>query len=338
MKRAWVAILLIAVMSACVDGASEAESSLVAEPAAAPETDVASDAPTPPAPPLPGAIIGTTSDPFVSYSCDTLTPVLERPIGAHPVTAALLAASPIGQLGVPLPAEIDRAIADAAAVPLDELSARDRILIQAVALGAARGDDRRAMTAKNLARRVALDASSLGELGSDPRSELEPWIGSAEGWLERRGPSCGPLGAHDGAYGGALAFRTIRSGDLRVLFAQVVALDRELVPHVTPVVGLVELRTGMRADSPACVLEASAGGLAALAFEELPASPFIRLEANQKVGCSGCHTGNGPYDLADLGREAGGAFRVERRLALLERARARVGELGALAHSRRASW
>jgi hypothetical protein len=60
--------------------------------------------------------------------------------------------------------------------------------------------------------------------------------------------------------------------------------------------------------------------------------------AHAAVGCSGCHTGNGPYDLADLGREAGGAFRVERRLALLERARARVGELGALAHSRRASW
>jgi hypothetical protein len=327
MTRAFrIVILLIAAFSACVEGPGEADSSLVTEPGSSPEPAVPTEAPALASAPA-GKVVGTRSEPFVPYSCDALAPPAVAPVAAHPVTAALLAASPVGQLGQPLSAEVDVALADAALVSLEALSTRDRILIQAVALRAAKGDGKRAHTAAALARRVALDAGTLRALGSDPRRELEPWIGSAESWVERRGPSCGPLGAHDGAYGGELAFRTIRSGSLRVLFAQVVALDSELAPHVTPVIGLIELRTGMHADSPACVLEAGAERLDMLAFDSLHASPFIRVEKDGKVGCTGCHTGAGPYDLADLGREEGGAFRMERRLALLERARARVGEL-----------
>lgn len=315
-------ILLIAGALGCAEAPRETDSSSVA----APEVVVPPSATSAP----PSRVIGTIREPFVPYSCDAVARPPSEPTVAHPLAERLLELLPLGQLQAPASPALERAIGDALLAPVDTFSVRDRILIQAVALRAARGGDGRARAASALAQRGALDPSTLEKLGSDPRAELEPWIGSADGWVERRGPSCGPLGTHDGAYEGALAFRTIRSGPLRVLFAQVVALDSELEPHVTPVIGLVELRTSMQAEAPACVLEASAEGLAALGFESLPMSPFIRKDGGAMVGCSGCHTGGGPYDLADLDHEEGGAFRIERRLALLERAKARAGELGLL--------
>jgi hypothetical protein len=202
--------------------------------------------------------------------------------------------------------------------------------MQAAAVRAARVGAPLAREAAAVVRRMALDASALRDLGADPSPDMEPLIGSSEGWVERRGPSCGPLGVHDGAFSGELAFRTVRSGRMRALFGQVVAFDTALAPHVTPFVAVVELRTDVGPGAPACVLERTGAALEAVPFEQLPESAFIQQTGEGRVGCARCHTGTGPYDLADLGREQGGGFRIERRIAQLERARERGEEIGAL--------
>ncbi len=272
-------------------------------------------------------IDGTTGR-AVRYSCEGLGPSATTPSEGHHVTRALLAASPMGTPGpTGSPSQLDAALEAAASVSVEQLTMRDRILIQAAALRVAKDDSQRAKLAASVVRRMALDGWTLENLGSDPRRELEPWLGSSESWRERRGPACGPVGAHDSAYNGELAFRTVRSGKLRAIFAQVVAFDTELRPHVTPVVGLVEMRNGMRADSPACVIEAAAGGLSPAAFDDLHRTPFVDPMPEGQVGCGSCHTGRGPNDLADLGREEGGAFRIDRRITLLARAEGRASEL-----------
>ena len=321
--RCWVAVLLL-LLSGCaappVDAETDAPDDAAEAPVPLPDAVGATNAP-------PGAIEGRATGP-IPYSCEPLGEMGAPAAPAHALTGALLVAAPIASFGrVSAPDRVASLLRDAEREPLEAFSSRDRILIQASALRVWRSERELASTAAAVVKRMALDARALAELGSDPRSELEPWLGSAEGWVERKGPSCGPLGAHDAAFAGALAFRTVRAGAKRVLFAQVVALDSDLRPHVTPVVGLIELRSGMQADAPACVLEATPAGLATVPFDALHASPFVIPEAGESVGCNNCHNGQGPGDLADLGREEGGAFRIERRLALLDHAEGRTKEL-----------
>jgi hypothetical protein len=297
--------------------------------------DVSSPVPSSAAPAAPaGAVIGTAG-PSVAYSCEALSSTVPLEVPAHPVVGQLLALAPLGSTTpTGAPDAITRALDALASTPLEDLSSRDRVLSQAALTRIAKRSDRLGREAARAAGRVALDAASLTALGSDPRPELERWLGPSEGWVERRGPSCGPLGAHDAVYAGDLAFRTVRSGALRVLFAQVVTFDTAWRPHVTPVVGLIELRTGMQADAPACVIEPTATGLHPVAFGDLHTSPFVQPTGTGQVGCGHCHGGQGPHDLSDLEREEGGAFRVERRIALLERATARGDELRALSAGR----
>ncbi len=277
-----------------------------------------------------GVVIGQVTGEAVPYGCDRTWrgDEVER---LHPVTAGLLAEVHLGDAAAPsasraLGAAIERALA----ADVAELPSRDRVLIQAAAARAARTPEHAARGAA-LVRHAALAPSALRRLGSDPSPDLSRFLGPSDAWVERRGPSCGPLGAHDSVYGGALAFRTLRSGARRALVGQIIAYDTSAEPHVTPHVALVELRDGMHADSPACVIEVGAGGLAPVAYEELRPTPFVRPASPGRVGCGSCHSGQGPYDLTDVRGEEALSFRIERRVAQLTHARERGADLFASA-------
>ena len=94
-----------------------------------------------------------------------------------------------------------------------------------------------------------------------------------------------------------VAFLPVLAGPRRALIAQLVAIDRDGEPHLTPVVGGLELRAGPAVDAPACVAEldlaaAACGAPAGLAPVDLahhPVTHFFTSPAPGRVGCPSCH-------------------------------------------------
>ncbi len=268
----------------------------------------------------PGFVTGLLQGNDVPYSCAGVSTPAAEPL--HAAVAALLTHVPLSTPDAPTATDGLRAAFEAAErAELAQLSLRDRVVLQALAVKLWRHRTPLARRARALAQRVALAPGQLRELGSDAHAELAPVLGETEGWVDRKGPSCGPIGIHDSAFGGQLSFRTLRAGQRRALAGQIVAFDTRGEPHVTPFLALVEMRNGMQADSPACVIEIGGEGLTRTPHSELVPSAFIRPAAAGTVGCGGCHTGRGSFDLSDVRGEDALSFRVERRVAVLELAR-----------------
>jgi hypothetical protein len=107
--------------------------------------------------------------------------------------------------------------------------------------------------------------------------------------------------------------------------SQLVALDTEGHPHVTPVVGQIELRRGLGPGAAACIIEISAealrdgdaGGLRPAELDELVQTPFVRHAGEAHLRCVGCHQGQGLGDFADVPADERALLRANRRSAAL---------------------
>lgn len=140
-------------------------------------------------------------------------------------------------------------------------------------------------------RAVAPAAGELATLGDGAHPAIAAVLGADITERATRGCTTGDL-AHVNAADGLLAFRPLRAGTTRALVAQLVAIDRDGAPHITPLVDEIELRVGDdTAASPACVVEAGDDGvLRTVAHAELHDHPFVT-RRGAGVGCVDCHAG-----------------------------------------------
>jgi hypothetical protein len=149
-----------------------------------------------------------------------------------------------------------------------------------------------------LVRKLALPADKLQALGDDPSGELELFLGPSPRWIYRK-TLLVPL-LHEQSVQLTRAFTPVHVGPVRAMFSQLVAIDTEFRPHLTGIVGQVELREGQGRLSPACVLELDldalkwgVAGLRPMAYDELTPSMFIQPEGHGEVGCACCHSYDG---------------------------------------------
>jgi hypothetical protein len=206
----------------------------------------------------------------------------------------------------------------------------ERILLQNTALSAALrlpADIPLTMAARAEVRRLALSAEALDALGDGPSRALERWLGPASALTDRKGAACGDgrLLLHDRYFNGTRAFRPVRVGGALVLYSQLVALDQEGRPHVTPVIGQMEIRRGVGPGAPVCIVEiapdalatGAPGGLRAVDLDDLVTTPFVRRHGEGGLGCVACHNGHGIGDFADVPSADAASLSSNRRAALL---------------------
>jgi hypothetical protein len=284
------------------------------------------------------------SAPGTPYDCRGIRPAKFRfPRPSDAVTTDLVAAVHPENPGALTPSRaLSATLARAEALDPAAVSTFDRIVIQNTALGAAlrlRDGGADVQAAVRVVRRFALPAAELEEMGTAPWTSLELWIGPRDTWIDRKGESCGDgrLLMHDNVFSGTRAFRPMRIGGRRALVSQLVAIDTEGNRHVTPAVGQIELRRGLRPGSAACVIEidaaalreGDAGGLRPLAFDELVETKFVHRAGEAHLGCISCHTGQGVGDFDDVPAAEADLLRSNRRAAALQRlARATAPLLG----------
>lgn len=156
-----------------------------------------------------------------------------------------------------------------------------------------------------LIKRIAPTAGELERLGSGAKPAVTAVLGPRELIIERATQSCGSGNSiHAAVFGGLLAFRPLRVGATRALVAQLVAIDRDGKPHVTPLVDAVEMRLGNDVSAPACVVEAGDDGVLRVAsHHELVDKPPFVVRNHEGVGCVNCHS----TDNAMLARDITGA-------------------------------
>ncbi len=212
----------------------------------------------------------------------------------------------------------ERALTLALAHDPSTLTAEERILTQnlavrvAISKGCADADTGGRVHANHgaapralavrVVRRHALSAAKLRVLGSKPMPDLDRFVGPRAKWRELKSRSI-PL-EHDQMEAFTRAFRPIRSGDTRAIFSQLLALDTSWTPHVTPLVGRVELRSGLAEDAPACVaklvparLRCEVGRLEAVHAPTPDAKHVRSIFMNfvlDRVRCNECHGPNSP--------------------------------------------
>jgi hypothetical protein len=257
------------------------------------------------------------------------------------VTADLVAAAhPEDPGSLEETAALSSALARAEATDPTTVSTLDRIVVQNTALGVAMrlGDAATtAPAAKRVVQRFALPAAELDAMGTAPWPALDLWIGPREGWVDRKGETCGDgrLLMHDRVFQGTRTFRPLRIGGRRALVSQLVAIDTDGLPHVTPAVGQIELRRGLGPGAAACVIEISpdalregdAGGLRPMEIDELASTKFVHRMDQGHVGCIGCHGGGGIGDFADVPADEADLLRRNRRTAALQRLTSTAGPL-----------
>jgi hypothetical protein len=105
--------------------------------------------------------------------------------------------------------------------------------------------------AAKLVRQLAPTRHELDALGTSPSPEITRWIGKPETWKDQRPPH-GFIGFHERGYGLTKAIRTMLVGTTLVNMGQLVAVDDEWKPHITPIVGSMEVRRPL--DSPQATL------------------------------------------------------------------------------------
>lgn len=268
----------------------------------------------------------------IPYDCRDFGPT--RAPAARPVPSAIeelvRVVDPASSDGL-VPTEAIAAALDAAAA-LDPaaLLPFERVVLQNTALSVvlrASSDDVGALPrARGIVQAFALDAEALDALGAEIDPVADRWIGPRLGWKDRKGDACGDgrLLRHDRTYGGARAFRPLRSGDTRALVAQLVAIDTQGVAHVTPFVGEIEVLRGEGDARTTCVAELDAdglrdgapGGLRRVQRDEVPRTKFIKANASGNFSCSTCHTnGGGVGDFEDVSVEEGATLGTNRRRA-----------------------
>jgi len=266
----------------------------------------------------------------IPYSCAALAAAHQIPAADHGVVAPWRALANISRTDVQWVARVQAL----ATVPLPPLELEERVRLQHQLLQVANRLDaeRRAGPAwpawriaqdrvLALVRAIAPDAGELASLGDGAHPRVASILGTEI--TERATKNCdtGRL-RHVDAFGGLLAFRPLRAGETRALAAQLVAIDTDGQPHITPLVDAIELRFGKddRA-SPACVVEAGDDGvLRPVAQADLPDDGMFVARRGHGVGCDKCHPGGA------RGRDIAAS-------EVLEIDRARTGQVERLANA-----
>jgi hypothetical protein len=137
----------------------------------------------------------------------------------------------------------------------------------------------------------------------------------------------------------------VRVGEDHFIFSQLVAIDSAWRPHVTPVVGDIEMRRDAGASPSACVVEfdpawARCGAPAGLrAIDRLPMSHlsgYVEAGADGRANCLSCHRGGRVLGrtLLALPAEEIEEHLARRRVQLLTRLAAELAPIRAAATDR----
>jgi hypothetical protein len=149
---------------------------------------------------------------------------------------------------------------------------------------------------------------------------------------------------HEGVYSYTRSFRMVRVGNRHFIFSQLIAIDPRWHPHVTPVVGEIEMRSIGDSTQHVCIAKfdlqfgpcGTQSGLRAV--EQLPIrhlGGYIRVDAAGGANCFVCHRDEGVSGrrVLDLAPAEATAYAAQRRDAslqqlepLLARLRARLQE------------
>ncbi len=199
------------------------------------------------------------------------------------------------------------ALANASAAP--KLSVAGRVVAQNAALrvfanAAVCPDAGLKSAAARVVSIARVTPQELQALGARPFADLEAFVGPASAWQQRRARNV-PL-FHERVEGATRAFRPISTDKSRAIFSQLVAIDTAWKPHITSLVGRVELRRGHAEDASACVahldvtrLDCSSGRLEPLrSVENLPVSHFLARRENG-LSCRDCHGKSAVRDESD---------------------------------------
>lgn len=293
-----------ALLVACGGDGTRAEpASARPEPGAPVSPAQGTPAPTPE--PRPRSVGPATDTPGVPLDCQQFAPP-PAPIPCAIVPAAVIELVAVAQANahaVTMHSEAERrphwararaAIAGMPAVAPDTLPISVRVAAQNAALRIAFDTDDAALARSALAEveRLAMPAEQLQQLGSEPQG-LEPWLGPPQQWRTRER---GELVSLHSAIGPHAHYRMI-AGRHRAIVHQLVAIDSTGAPHITPVVGQLELRASDAVEAPACVAELAVaalgcGHLDALAAIDAdhPSTHFFQRKPDGSVGCNDCHS------------------------------------------------
>lgn len=274
-------------------------------------TPPATDAPRPPSPS--SATLATL---VVRYDCAGFAqpPACARtPSVVSSVVSALR--SPSGWADAVATAErLDAASLD------DEERAEAQLAMRYVAHLAANDPELRQRAARTTARFLV----PVRDAAADPGTAIDAWIGPRAQWIEKQ---VEPPLLHEHESGYALAFRPVRSGELRALVAQRVVVDAAWGVRVTEVVERIIVRRGTAVDAPACVVVRDlelrrCGGMRALddARDLVPPSPFVPVAGDHEARCRSCHGPGKRGDLVDLDAASARAALERRRVVFLEHA------------------
>jgi hypothetical protein len=200
------------------------------------------------------------------------------------------------------------------AVDPDQLSLRERVATQNAALRIAllatvRATDRddpalvRSLLQESsgIVAAFALAADQLPT--GDAADEIASWLGPSGMRIEERLRGDDVL-FHEAVYWFTRTFRMVRIGDRRSIFSQLVTIDTMWHPHVTPIVGEIEIRTSIDSKQRACIakldLELGRCGarLGLRPLDDLPIrhlGGYVRVDAAGGANCIECHSGRGPF-------------------------------------------
>jgi hypothetical protein len=181
--------------------------------------------------------------------------------------------------------------------------------------------------ALRLVHQMALPRKDLVALGGEPEMGIRAWLGDPSRWQDLRSRNKIPF--HEQGYGRTKAIRAMIVDDMLVNLGQLVAVDTEWQPHVTPFVGSLEIRRPIHsARSVLCAASMDVGwlrcgapaGLRPFTQENESAStsdPFMFRTDSSRRECGGCHLGGGEPKAEETSSEAAQKDLAGRRAALL---------------------
>jgi hypothetical protein len=225
-------------------------------------------------------------------------------------------------------------------MPVGALPLNERIIAQNAALYLGTFDWTGRIDALRLVRALAYDKETLHKLGSDVTPEIGLWLDDPRSWRDQKVVAF-PL-LHEKVLRFTQFFRAVISGSTRAIVGQLVALDKDWDPHVTPIVGGFEALRAQSDDAndlAACITEidvearrcGAAAGLDALMVLDPPPQnlvPFVLpYGGSNKANCRGCHDAPPNQFVEPLDPQAAPAHLSARRDAFLREARAQFQRL-----------
>lgn len=274
--------------------------------------------------------------------------ILELELAAHPMLSPMHKRPPAFYCR-----GVDDALSLGLKAGLASLTKQERLFAQNLAMRvvASRGckrkkdDQRMKVRAAKLAAKLAFSKSAIERLGGQPMSEAEWWLGPKSGWRPLRSRNV-PL-FHEAVEAFTRRFTPIHTKQKRAIFSQLIAFDKKFRPHLTSLIGRIEMRNGHGPNDEACVVHLSAARLRCQTQRLLPvemAHPaeafsgthFLRFALNT-VQCNACHTEDSPRahdktdgvfgDLKVLG--ADGAKHLNARRTAFQKGAAALGQAAA---------